>query len=110
MTVPFVDFRCVISNCYACRLVSDDQNERLISMPANDTPTQVQATPTHVQATPSQVQVTPSQVQVTPTNVAAVEASKDVSNYDGTKIIIKRGRGAAKTLDLGKLHMPLQQG
>jgi len=27
-----------------------------------------------------------------------------------TRIVIKRGRGAAKTLDLNKLQMPLQQG
>lgn len=73
-------------------------------------PTQVQATPTHIKTMPTQAQSTPTQVKNTPTNMAVSGSSKDVSNDEGIKIIIKRGRGAAKTLDLHKLQMPLQQG
>lgn len=75
-----------------CVLVS---GEDIVSMPK-------------VQSTLAQV---PTQMQATPTDVVAGGLSKDVGCIEGPRtIIIKRGRGAAKTLDLYKLQVPLQRG
>ena len=47
----------------------------------------------------------------TPADEVTGWSSEGVGNDSETRtIIIKRGRGAAKTLDLHKLQMPLQQG
>lgn len=66
-------------------------------------------------ATPIQSQATPIQPQATPTISTAHSSSGGGASSDGATnnvhdIVIKRGRGAAKTLNLEKLQMPLNQG
>ena len=53
---------------------------------------------------------TPTPVQDTTTELVAGETSATVDSNKDVEIVIKRGRGAAKTLNLHNLQMPLQQG
>jgi hypothetical protein len=85
------------------------------------TPTQLATTPTFSpQATttnplPSSsaaanLQTTPTSAQATPITPGSTSQRSPQWNSSQNNIVIKRGRGAAKTLNLDKLQMPLNQG
>lgn len=87
-------------------LAQDTNTSLIIAAHKEDlaTPTQLLAMPTtsHTSVT------TPTQSQATPTTPGSTQASQ--WGTDQNNIVIKRGRGAAKTLNLEKLQMPLTQG
>ena len=71
-----------------------------------------QKPPSPATSTPAAI-ATPTQSSATPTHASGCPGSSgEVGTTDdgGGRIVIKRGRGAAKTLNLEKLQIPLTLG
>lgn len=97
---------------FCLAIENDDEDPREVTPAPNEimpTPNEIMPTPT--KTTPTPPTVTPTRpLDLSSEASSAGSPSMTASSGDGIKIVIKRGRGAAKTLDLNKLQMPLQQG